>query len=105
MDLVEINEVRISEDGKLFIKPTSNPSKVFKFVYRAAMEVYWDEDTQCFYTPKPREWTYLDWYKQVLAAVVSEMGVQLSITENTDWKNIPVKVQQEIEQYDNEKTT
>jgi hypothetical protein len=99
MKPVEVSEIRINEFGELFVKPSVNPDNVCRFVYRAAMEVDWDEESQSFICPAPREWSYLDWYKQVLAAAVSEPGILLKVTNTTAWINIPRELQEQISSY------
>ena len=69
--------------------PANNPDKTFRFVYRAAMEIRWDEEMQDFYAPTPKDWSYSDWFKQILAAVRSELGVHLRVVPSTVWKNVP----------------
>ena len=97
MDHIEIEDIQINEEGNLLVKPVENPSKMFRFVYRAAMEVDWNEDLECFSCPKPREWSYFDWYKQVISAVVSEMGILLKISNKTAWRNISNELKSQIE--------
>jgi len=69
---------------------------MFQFIYRAAMEVEWDDVERCFYTPVPQELSYGDWWLKVLAAVESEMGVALKIDGATIWEDVPPSVEQEI---------
>jgi hypothetical protein len=96
MEAIAIAKVRIDEVGRLHVIPASNPNKMFRFIYRAAMEVDWDEEEQGFYTPVPRELSYSDWCLQVVAAVQSEMGVSLRLEDATVWENVLPAVEQEI---------
>ena len=105
MKSIEVMEIKISEAGELLVKPAVNPDKICRFVYRAAMEVDWDEESQSFICPKPREWTYFDWYKQVVAATVSELGILLKVTSGTVWTNVPREFQEQISNYKYEKST
>lgn len=105
MKFIDIKEIRINDDGELLVKPTTNPDKVFRFVYRAEMEVDWDDIGQQFTCPNPRKWSYFDWYKQVLAAVVSEMGITLVVTNKTTWFNISAELQDEITNHNYGKNT
>ena len=93
---IGVSRIRIDETGRLHVVPASNPDKMFRFIYRAAMEVDWDEDQQSFYTPAPRELSYADWYVKVLEAVRSEMGMLLSIDNTTVWDDISPALEQTI---------
>lgn len=70
---------------------------MFRFIYRAAMEVDWDEDEQGFYTPAPRGLSYADWFLKVILAVRSEMGVSLRVEDTTVWENVSPPVEQEVQ--------
>ena len=58
MESIALSKVRIDEAGRLRVIPASNPNKIFRFIYRAAMEVDWDEEERGFFTPVPRELSY-----------------------------------------------
>jgi hypothetical protein len=73
MNSEKISEIAIDDSGRLTVKP--NKQK-FELIYRSALEVHWDDKKECLYSPKPREWTYLDWYKQIISAVESEYGYE-----------------------------
>jgi hypothetical protein len=78
------------------VVPASNPHKMFRFVYRAAMAVEWDEEDASFYTPVPVELSYADWFSRILDAVRSEMGVRLNVDGATAWENVPRALQGEM---------
>jgi hypothetical protein len=40
------------------------------------------------YSPPPKEWSYLRWFQQIVAAVKGEYGRTLVITAATRWQNI-----------------
>jgi len=85
MNADSIAEVRIDASGRLCILPKTNS---FPFIYRAGMEVYWDNDGKYLYSPSPREWTYIRWFQQIIAAVEGEYGCVLAITPDTRWHNV-----------------
>jgi hypothetical protein len=58
-----IAEVAIDEQGRLRVTPTSNS---YAMIYREAVEVHWDAGGKYLYSPKPRKWSYLDWFKTSL---------------------------------------
>ena len=72
----DIAEVGIDVVGRLYVRPIST---FFDYIYRAAMEVSWDAATRRLLSPKPREWTYLDWFKQTVAAAADEYGTVLRV--------------------------
>ena len=88
-----IIEIGIDDQHRLFIKPEK---QTYEFIYRAAAEVGWDKEERSLFSPKPREWTYLDWYKHITVITKEEYGCQLLITEKTQWFNISKELQDQI---------
>ena len=89
----EIAEVRIDEEGRLCVVPTSVS---FPYIYREAMEVHWDDSGRFLYSPRPREWSYVRWFQQILAAA-REQSFVLRLTSATKWAGVPGSVKAEIE--------
>lgn len=88
-----ISEVGISEDGGLYVRPSS---AAFEHIWRAAMEVNWDPERRRLFGPKPRTLTYCQWFTQIVTAAADEYGTQLQLTLQTDWANTPDTVRAEI---------
>lgn len=105
MKPIEVNEIKINKVGELLVKPSVNPDKICRFIYRAAMEVAWNEEAQSFICPVPRKWTHFDWYKQVVSAAASELGIVLQVTNRTGWENVSPELQERISGYVYEKST
>lgn len=99
MDDIEITNVKILPTNELSVTPVSDSNDNFQFIYRAATGVTWNDDEQCFMSPAPKEWSYFDWYKNIIATVFSEMGINLIITPQTKWEDIPAGLQREIKEY------
>jgi hypothetical protein len=93
MNLDSISEISIDEEEKLRVYPHST---TYDHIYRSATEVRWDTQEKYLYSPKPREWSYLDWYAQIIKAVKSEYGNLLIIDEKTEWKNISEEIRNQI---------
>ncbi len=93
MDVEEVAEVGIDEAERLYVKPASYD---FSHIYRAGMEVQWSPEGKFLYSPKPREWSYLKWYGQILCAAKSEYRVSLHVTENTRWVGVGDALRNEI---------
>ena len=100
MEHIEIAKIEILRSGKLSVTPIVNWKNLFQFIYRTATGVTWEEESESFISPIPKEWSYLDWYGNIVASVTSEMGVNLKIAQRTKWKNISDKLQKEIVSYD-----
>jgi Integron Cassette Protein Hfx_Cass5 len=85
---VPIAEIAIAPTGELLVRPAADPASTFKYIWRAALCVNWDEARRCFITPPPREWSYAQWFGQILAAADSELGVILVLTPETTWQDV-----------------
>lgn len=88
-----IIEIGIDNKERIYIKPET---KNFEFIWRDASEIGWDDMKEVLYSPKPKEWTYFDWYRQIILAAKGEYGCQLVLTEKTQWINIPDELKQQI---------
>lgn len=88
-----IIEIGIDQMERLYIKPHNIQ---FSLIYRTATEVHWDNEKKFLYAPKPRVWSYFDWYKHIINVVENECMCKLIITELTLWTNISIELKQEI---------
>lgn len=93
IDKDNILEIGIDSLERLFIKPEREK---FSLIYRTATEVHWDERENFLYSPKPREWTYFDWYRQIVSVVEIEFNCRLLLTGITHWTNIPNELKKQI---------
>lgn len=89
-----IAEIGIDDEERLYVRPTSTS---FPHIYRAAMEVGWDDKTGRLFSPKPRKWTYVDWFSQIIAAASDEYGTRLNVVAGTVFVNIPDTLRTEIQ--------
>jgi len=94
----KIIKIEIDESGRLLITPDTER---FTMIYRSAAEVHWDNKMNALYSPKPREWSYLDWYKHIVSLIVTDCNCRLLITESTEWINVPDDLKNEIKEYKN----
>jgi hypothetical protein len=85
MDRDLIARVEIDGEGRLHVVPTNQE---FPLIYRAGMEVSWDQNLRSLHSPKPRDWSYTRWFGQILAAAAQEYGYELYVTHDTTWVNI-----------------
>lgn len=95
MRKIEVADISIDEDRRLLIRPR-RAEDIFQYVYRAPAEIQWDGDQACFATPKPREWTYLQWFQHARVAIHSELGRDFELNGRTTWANIPDVLRAEI---------
>jgi hypothetical protein len=89
----EIVEVGIDKDERLFIRPKNER---FTLIYRTATEVHWDEKELFLYSPKPREWSYLDWFRHIIEVADKECNSKLVLTHRTIWTNIENELKKQI---------
>jgi hypothetical protein len=94
MPSAKISAVCIDADGRLCVTPKG---KTFPFVYRAGMEVQWSEDGSFLYSPRPREWTYVQWFRQIVDAVRGEYRYELRLSKHTQWINIGAELRGAIQ--------
>ena len=87
-----IKEITIDESGRLCIFPEKEK---FTMIYRSAAEVHWDNTGSFLYSSKPREWSYYEWFKHIIA-VAKDNGCDLLLTGDTLWTNIPDLLKREI---------
>jgi len=92
----KILEIGIDDKERLFIKPDKER---FTLIYRTATEVHWDNQELFLYSPKPREWTYFDWFKQITGVTETECSCKLILTDETKWTNISDELKQQIIEY------
>ncbi len=88
-----ILKVEIDNSGLLHLTPEKSK---FTLIYRTATEVHWDNDKKTLYSPKPRDWSYLDWFLHIIGVIKTEYQTELKLTDNTEWINIPTELKNKI---------
>ena len=81
-----IAEIGIDDEQRLWVRPLKES---FDQIFRSGMEVHWDNDRKRLFSPKPRQWSYLRWFAQIVSAAANEYGVSLKLTPATVWRNVP----------------
>lgn len=94
----KIKKIEIDESGRLLITPETER---FTMIYRSAAEVHWENKMNSLYSPKPREWSYFEWYKHIVSLILIDCNCRLLIAESTEWLNIPEDLKAEIKNYNN----
>ena len=100
MRKIPVVEVRIRDDDRLVIVPRLQAGEDLAFIYRAAVEVNWEEASCGFVSPIVRSggWSYFDWFRQIVAAVAAEYGAKLIIDPDTKWCEVPDDLRRRIEE-------
>lgn len=94
MEIDNITEIGIDNLERLYIKPERIR---FTLIYRTATEVHWDNKDLFLYSSKPRDWSYLKWYKHIIKVAEEECNCKLKITKFTKWANISEELRIEID--------
>ncbi len=94
MEVDQITEVGIDDQEQLYVAPKNAR---FPYIYREAMDVHWNDEKQILHSPKPRQWSYVDWLRQILSAA-EQQSFRLTISPKTAWRNVPSALKQELEQ-------
>jgi Integron Cassette Protein Hfx_Cass5 len=85
---LDIAKIGIDAQGRLVVYPKLPTGRDFAFIYRAAMEVNWDAESKFLFAPIPREWSQVEWFKQIFRAARGEYGISLFVSDNTKWEDI-----------------
>jgi len=94
MAKIFLKSIEVDDSGRLLLKPESGVD--YAYIYRAAVGVNWSPELSCLFAPQPKEWSYVDWFENIYAAVRSEYGDQLFITSTTIWRNVPAELRERI---------
>lgn len=92
MQTDRIASLGIDDDGALWVRPATT---TFPYIYREAKGVEWDAEQRRLRSPKPREWSYVDWFVRIKDAA-REQGVELAVEGATSWSNVPADLRRAI---------
>jgi hypothetical protein len=96
MEIEAISKIEILESGEMFVVLASGGKSTYRYIYREAAEVYWDNERQGFKAPAPRKWSHADWYRHIVAVVASGLGLSLELSNTTNWVNVSDATKAEI---------
>lgn len=98
MDRETVNRIEVLDTGELLLGLEGVGNPVYKYIYRAAAGVYWDQ-TLCGFKSSPmKERSSGQWYKKIVAVVRYELGVELSRADRVIWSNVPEQEKLAIQQ-------
>lgn len=88
MKTIGISKIEVDGSGRLLVYPAVQDHASFQYVYRAAVEVYWDNKGY-FHSPVPRELSYSQWLEQVRFSIRDELGIELVSLRDTSYISVP----------------
>ena len=93
----KIAEIGIDEIGGVYLKPSS---RNFDYIYRAAMQIYWDRAKRRLFSPaagsERGKLSQTRWLQQILDAAADEYGVTLVYSNDTIWLGISDTIKSEM---------
>ena len=81
-----ILKVAVLDDGRIAVFPESKKA-MYQYVHREAAGVYWDQEKGCFISTPPGDWTPQKWYQHIVAIVKSAVGLQMILTQETEYES------------------
>ncbi|MES2427854.1 MAG: hypothetical protein V4560_12825 [Bacteroidota bacterium] len=88
-----IKEIKIDDLGRLCVYPAIEN---FYGIWQTATEVHWDIKGHFLYSPKPREWSYFDWYERIITVIKKDGFCDLKLSKQTIWTDIPEIIKEQI---------
>ncbi len=88
-----IRMIGIDAADRLYVQPEHQQ---FPFIHRESMEVAWHPEQRVLQAPAPRDWSQVDWYRQIISAAARQ-GCTLKPDPQTEWHNVPDDIRREIE--------
>ena len=94
MKTVRLATVEIDSKGRMRLYPVE---AAYDFIYRAAAGVDWDKEGRFLHARELGDWTYPEYFGQIVSAVASEYGDVLKTESGTKWIGVSDIIRQEIE--------
>jgi len=85
MEFCTIEKISILDDGRIAVFPKIKKG-MWQYVYREAAGVHWENESGYFTSTPPREWTAQDWYKQIIAVVRTGVGLEMKLSDETEYE-------------------
>ena len=98
MDREIISKVSINEKGELLLALSSGGKAMYQHIYREAAGVYWDQENHGFKSTPINDWSCAKWFFQIVSVAKSGLGIELVLSANIIWQDIPEKDITEIVQ-------
>jgi hypothetical protein len=91
-----INKVAMLDTGELLLSLEGKGEPIYQYIYREAAGVYWDENHNGFKSTPLKERSCSEWFSQIISVVKSGLGVELQLSGQALWQNVPEKDKAEI---------
>jgi len=91
-----INKVVLLDTGELLLGLEGNGEPIYQYIYREAAGVYWDEIHNGFKSTPLKEWSCSEWFSHIISIVKSGLGVELKLSGQALWQNVPEQDKTEI---------
>ena len=98
MDREIIAKVEINDKGELLLSLASGGNAMYQHIYREAAGVYWDQDNHGFKSTPINDWSCAKWFSQIVSVAKSGLRIELVLSANVVWQDIPEKDITEIVQ-------
>ena len=96
MDTEIINEVGVTDKNELLLKISGNGKPIYQYIYREAAGVHWDQNLNGFKSIPLKEWGCSKWFSHIVGVVRSSLDVELKLSRDAAWKNVPENEKAEI---------
>lgn len=102
MSDIAIEKIEVNDTGQLLVFPGIAPDEDYRFIYRDASFVRWNDKLRCLYTaPEMGTSGLTKQFTQIVSAVKDEYGDTLLITETTQLVNVPSNIEDELRKTNN----
>jgi hypothetical protein len=72
-----VSNIEIANGGEMLLRLASGGRPAYKYVYRAAAGVYWDQDQYAFKLAARVDHDYVNRFAHILKILEDEMGLQI----------------------------
>jgi hypothetical protein len=90
-----ISRVEILPAGEIILILKSGGKRSYQYIFREGKGVYWDMELNGFKSTVPTSWTYPEWFMNIVSTA-EICCTPLRLSSDTNWKNIPDSVRDEI---------
>lgn len=91
-----IEGIKITAVGELMLCLEGEGKPIYKFIYKKAAGVYWDENNHGFKSSPMEDWSCSKWFLHIASVVKSSLNVDLHISQNVTWDGLTEKDKKEI---------
>ena len=97
--MLAVESIAIDSEGRLLVRPHISKPKDYSLIWRDASGIRWDNTEKAFVAYEPTRWEHLPLLKQIVQAAFNEYGELLFVTEDTQWRDVPPDLREQIEEH------